>query len=67
MARDIRFRSDGFRFNYRAAGIMIENGHVLIHKQVDDTFWALPGGGLSLARLQKKRLLEKWQRSLGMM
>lgn len=31
-------------FNYRVAGVMIKNSHILLHKQVSDEHWALPGG-----------------------
>lgn len=35
---DATFHLDNAVFNVRVAGIMIENGHVLIHKQVSDSF-----------------------------
>lgn len=41
---DAVFKVEAGVFNYRVAGVMIENGHVLIHKQASDGHWALPGG-----------------------
>lgn len=41
---DATFEMEDAVFNYRVAGIWIENGHVLLHKQASDSHWALPGG-----------------------
>jgi len=41
---DAVFKVETGVFNYRVAGVMIENGHILLHKQVSDEHWALPGG-----------------------
>ena len=32
---DVKFQTGSKRFNYRAAGILIEQDHVLLHKQVE--------------------------------
>lgn len=32
------------RFNYRVAGVAIEEGRILIHQGEGDPFWSLPGG-----------------------
>lgn len=34
----------GFRFQLRAAGVVIHDQSVLLHRLAGDTFWALPGG-----------------------
>lgn len=41
---DATFYMENTVFNYRAAGVLIEKDHVLLHKQADDDHWALPGG-----------------------
>lgn len=41
---DAVFKVEEGIFNYRVAGVLIENDHVLLHKQASDTHWALPGG-----------------------
>jgi ADP-ribose pyrophosphatase YjhB (NUDIX family) len=41
---DAVFKVEAGVFNYRVAGVMIKNGHILLHKQVSDKHWALPGG-----------------------
>ncbi|HLQ71442.1 MAG TPA: NUDIX hydrolase [Bacillota bacterium] len=39
---------DAGRFNYRIAVVIVHNGRVLLHKPVDDSYWALPGGRAQL-------------------
>lgn len=40
----LRFDSGNRRFNFRSAAVLIEQGHVLLHRSLRDDFWALPGG-----------------------
>jgi 8-oxo-dGTP pyrophosphatase MutT (NUDIX family) len=45
-------------FNYRVAGVLIEAGHILIHRSKVETHWSLPGGRVKLredARTSLKR------------
>ncbi|MFD1359461.1 NUDIX hydrolase [Fictibacillus halophilus] len=45
-------------FNYRVAGVLIQDGHVLIHRSKVETHWSLPGGRVKLgedARTSLKR------------
>ncbi len=44
----ISFGTDGVRFNYRVAGVVISRGRVLLHRAEHDDFWALPGGRVEL-------------------
>ncbi len=32
------------RFNFRSVAVIIREEHLLIHREVSDDFWALPGG-----------------------
>ena len=34
---DVVFKTEKAVFNYRVAGIWIENGHVLLHRDVNET------------------------------
>lgn len=40
----ITFTEGSRRFNYRVAGVFVEDGHVLVHRAEPDAFWTLPGG-----------------------
>lgn len=40
----ISFIVDGVRFNFRAVAVIIDDGHVLLHRAVHEDFWSLPGG-----------------------
>ena len=40
----ISFIVDDVQFNFRAAAVIIDGGHVLLHRASYEPFWALPGG-----------------------
>ncbi|HEY1997251.1 NUDIX hydrolase [Paraburkholderia sp.] len=40
----ISFDSGPFRFQLRAAAVLLQRDKVLLHRANDDTFWSLPGG-----------------------
>lgn len=40
----ISFIVDDVQFNFRAAAVIIDDGHVLLHRASYEPFWALPGG-----------------------
>ena len=40
----LRFDQGNARFNFRSVAVIIHEGYVLIHRGIEDTFWALPGG-----------------------
>jgi len=44
----IRADIDGGVFNFRVAGVFIQNGMVLVHRGRDDDFYALPGGRVEM-------------------
>ncbi|MBY0095985.1 NUDIX hydrolase [Mesobacillus maritimus] len=60
---DAVFKVDTGVFNFRVAGVMIENNHVLLHKQMNDDHWALPGGRVKVleesASGVKRELMEE--------
>ncbi|MCA0972277.1 NUDIX hydrolase [Halobacillus litoralis] len=62
---DVRFEKNEIRFNYRAAGVMVEEGHVLFHRQKDDAYWALPGGGVEMGESTEESIVREWQEELG--
>ena len=44
----ITFGTPSGSFTYRVAGVAIIDGHVLIHRNPEDDFWALPGGRVEM-------------------
>ncbi|RDW16757.1 NUDIX hydrolase [Oceanobacillus chungangensis] len=63
---DIVFKTDTSVFNYRVAGIWTQNGQVLIHKDVNDTNWSLPGGRVALGEDSQVALIREFQEELTM-
>lgn len=63
---DATFRIENVVFNYRVAGVLIKDGHVLLHKQVTDTHWALPGGRVEVLEDSRTGLSREFQEELGL-
>lgn len=61
---DIVFKAGKAFFNYRVAGIWIKNDHVLLHKFIDDNFWALPGGRVSVSEESKISIKREFREEL---
>lgn len=62
---DATFHTETAIFNYRVAGIMIKNNHVLLHKQADDSHWGLPGGRVKLLEDSKTSVKREIKEELG--
>lgn len=62
----ISFPIDGQRFNYRVAGIIIMNGHVLVCREDDDDYTMLPGGRVELGEASAVSLVREMQEELAM-
>ena len=62
---DATFYLEGAVFNYRVAAVIEINGHVLIHKQVKDQHWALPGGRVELMEDSQTSILREIKEELG--
>ena len=45
---DISFKTDEGRFNYRVAGLLINDGKILIMKDENASYYYVPGGRVSL-------------------
>ena len=53
------------RFQVRAAALIWAEGHILIHRSVDDPFWALPGGRIELHEASAETLSREIEEELG--
>jgi 8-oxo-dGTP pyrophosphatase MutT (NUDIX family) len=61
----ISFQTAQGRFNYRVAGICIDNGYVLLHRNAEDDFWAFPGGRGELMEPSKDTLIREMMEEVG--
>ncbi|WP_102275013.1 NUDIX hydrolase [Cytobacillus massiliigabonensis] len=61
---DATFHIKNAVFNVRVAGVMIENGHVLIHKQVSENHWALPGGRVEILENSQSCIIREMKEEL---
>lgn len=62
---DILFKTDDWIFSYRAAGILIHNGKVLLQKPTNDTGFAFPGGHVSFGETNAKTLIREFKEEIG--
>lgn len=61
----INFEKDKGIFNFRVAGIMINDGRVLVHRLVKDDFYAFPGGRVEMFETTEETLVREMQEELG--
>ncbi|MGE6496905.1 NUDIX hydrolase [Cupriavidus metallidurans] len=61
----ISFNTDRFRFDLRAAAILIRGGYVLLHRVETDTFWSLPGGRVELGEEATHAVAREMREELG--
>ncbi|TYS68256.1 NUDIX hydrolase [Sutcliffiella horikoshii] len=45
---DVVFHTEKAVFNYRVAGVWIQEGHILLHRASGDKIWSLPGGRVEM-------------------
>lgn len=62
---DIRFNTDSYYFSYRAAGIVVVDGKVLLQKPIDGNDYALPGGGVKLGETCAETLKREFSEEIG--
>lgn len=59
----VPFENKG-RFNYRTAVVMIHDGCVLLHRQMNDSYWALPGGRVTLMERSRDAAIREMREEL---
>lgn len=52
------------RFQMRAAGIALEDGHVLIHRAIHEEFWTLPGGRIEQGETSSETMMREMREEL---
>ena len=61
----LTFDQGNSRFNYRVAGVAIDDGHVLIHRAESETFWTLPGGRVEMGEASEDSLRREMREEIG--
>ncbi|WP_165898197.1 NUDIX hydrolase [Tumebacillus sp. BK434] len=62
----ISFDVGGYRFNHRTAGVLIDEGYVLLHRLANGKYWFLPGGRVELGEDSKTALVREMQEEVGL-
>lgn len=62
---DISMMMGGYKFNYRVACVIKNNGKVLLHKNKDDDFFALPGGRVAVGEDSVATLKREFKEEIG--
>ena len=62
---DITIDVDNYKLNVRAAGVMIHNGKVLVHKNVNSDYYALIGGRVEIGESSEDTIKREIKEELG--
>ena len=62
---DITIDVDNYKLNVRAAGVMIHNGKILVHKNTNSDHYALIGGRVEIGENSKDTVKREIKEELG--
>ena len=63
----ITFDRGNDRFNFRAAGVILSEDKVLVHKAEGDDFWALPGGRVEMGESGEAAIMREMKEEIGLL
>lgn len=52
-------------FNFRVAGVAVQNDKLLLHRTPADNFWSLPGGRVDMFEFSRETLLREMLEEIG--
>ncbi|WP_017414012.1 NUDIX hydrolase [Clostridium tunisiense] len=61
----INFKTKNGTFNFRTAGILFHDNKVLIHRRINDDFYALPGGRVEILEDTETTIIREMEEELG--
>lgn len=62
---DITLNVEDYKLNIRAAGVIIHNGKILVHKNINSDHYALVGGRVQIGENSAKTVKREMQEELG--
>ena len=62
----ISFNTKNGKFNYRSAAVILHENHVLVHRAMQDDFWALPGGRVEFLENSDQTVTREIHEELGL-
>lgn len=62
---DVSIEIENIKFNYRVAGIIRHQNRILLHKNDDDIFYAIPGGRITIGETSKEALKREFKEEMG--
>lgn len=65
MDKNIIIKDDNFRFNFRVAGIFINNNKILLQSTTSDTYLFLPGGRVQYNETTKDAIKREMAEEIG--
>lgn len=63
---DISIEIENIKFNYRVAGVIKNKNNILLHKNDDDIFHAIPGGRIKIGETSKEALKREFIEEMGL-
>ena len=65
MGRDWIFRDEGTVCNFRVAGVVLQDGKLLVQQEISSGEYALPGGHVSFREASADTLVREFREELG--
>ena len=60
----LTFNTTNGKFNFRVAGLFINNGRLLVHKLISDDFYSLPGGRVEFMENTETAIIREMKEEL---